>query len=223
MKHRLLALITFGALSTFSAFAFWDFPVVRAATPKSIAILEESSESMALESVPIQQKRSGDVESVRQETPLLRKIGNQNVFFLLLGGEDWIPNETRARRWVSEICPEVDFDSVWTPEAKRIFEECCKHWALRQFVLEYEDRERRRWEAGEVSIPLEVELFPVYDLLDEFGIEIHNLISAYSNEVIDSIRENGTDEVSVDSRWDLFSKLTEAKAFKQLKETVCND
>ena len=102
--------------------------------------------------------------------------------------------------------------------------------ALRNFILEHQDRERERWQNREQSVSLEAELGPVRAFMDRglgHDAEVWRLISLYSDEVAVEIFDSGEDAANGDdpaSRWDLFSALVDAGApsFDALVETLRN-
>ncbi len=133
----------------------------------------------------------------------------------------WQPTREVARTWFKELSEE-QFELVWNTDGfQDTFADCCRIWTIRQFVIDYEEREFKRWENHEVSGKLEDELQPEAEFLAEQfedPLKIWDTVSVYSDNVVNTIYAGAPFDSS--SKWDVFRALKKAKCFADLDKTL---
>jgi hypothetical protein len=184
--------------------------------------LDQLDEALAFEEL----RHTAVIESLTLEGLTNKEIVSAAIFGSIQK-EHWIPTKLLAQTWIDQRCPSLDVDQIWNEETRFVFAECCEIFAIREFVLEYGDRELMRWRAGETSVDLRQEIKGVESILSrDFGLDLWNSIDDYSRKVIDCIRTDGTIDGSETSRWKVFTELKAASCFETLEgiiESLCID
>ena len=142
----------------------------------------------------------------------------------------WLATRENLIVWVASVPELDDIDVGWDDDLRYLWGECREHMVLRSFILNHQDRERRRWLNREQSVSLEAELQPVRVFMDRrlgHDFDVWRLISLYSDQVAAEIHNDGEDAANGDdpaSRWVLFSALVDAGApsFDAIVETMRN-
>lgn len=107
--------------------------------------------------------------------------GSPLALLPLEAAERYLPTPENLQIWIDGIDELSDVGTPeWTPELRDAWGICCEHFALRTFVLTYEDREAERAAAGKPSVSLEAELRDISVFEAQHVGDMGNALNDYS-------------------------------------------